>query len=365
MANANQQVSIIAPPSMPLPPAPVMKEFGLDESKWRVLVDQLFPAAKDAASVIMALSYCKARKLDVFKKPVHIVPMYSSALKRMVETCWPSIAEIRTTATRTGEYAGIDEVKFGPMIDGEFTGPVEQWENRQKVTKTITKKVRYPEWASVVVWRWVKGQKAAFNTKIYWTETYACLGKSRIPNDMWEKRPIGQFDKCLEAAALRKAFPEEVGSMYAAEEMEGRVIDHDDRADNSRLKEAATNAPKPPSEDEEDASNIEDAVVEEIVETERSAPDPDEGEQVDNDGVVTTAAEREEVDEEAEWDAVERFFADLRDALGQAEDEASVEDTYSEADPEARFDGNDLHIKRAQSLKEMRLRSIAKMKGKK
>ena len=134
------------------------------------------------------------------------------------------------------------------------------------------------------------------------------------------------------------------------------------------MKEAVTNAPKPPSEDEEDASNIEDGVVEEIAETERSAPNPDEadeGEQVDNDGVVTTAAEREEVDEEAEWDAVERFFADLRDALGQAEDEASVEDTYSEADPEARFDGNDLHIKRAQSLKEMRLRSIAKMKGKK
>ena len=49
---------------------------------------------------------------------------------------------------------------------------------------------------------------------------------------MWEKRPIGQFDKCLEAA-LRKAFPEEVGSMYAAEEMEGRVIDHSDRAETA------------------------------------------------------------------------------------------------------------------------------------
>lgn len=127
---------------------------------------------------------------------------------------------------------------------------------------------------------------------------------------------------------------------------------------------AAPPAPKPPSEDDE-ASNIEDAVVEEIVETEHHAPDPDEsdeGEQVDNDGVVTTAAEREEVDEKAEWDAVERFFADLRDALGQAEDEASVEQVYSDADPEARFDGNDLHIKRAQSLRDMRLRSIAKMR---
>ena len=41
---------------------------------------------------------------------------------------------------------------------------------------------------------------------------------------MWQQRPYGQLGKCAEAAALRKAFPEEIGNDYTAEEMEGKVI---------------------------------------------------------------------------------------------------------------------------------------------
>lgn len=203
----------------------IADEFDLDAPQWRVLVEQTFPAAKTIEAVLMALSYCRARKLDIFKKPVHIVPMWSSALNKMVETVWPGIAEIRTTAARTGEYAGIDEVEFGPMLERDFTGTLDVWENRRKTSKSVTKKVRYPEWARVVVYRIVKGQKHAFHAKVFWDEMYAKMGRTEIPNEMWEKRSRGQLDKCVEAAALRKAFPEEVGSMYAAEEMEGRTID--------------------------------------------------------------------------------------------------------------------------------------------
>ena len=61
----------------------------------------------------MAVDYCKRRNLDPFKRPVHIVPMWSTVQKKMVETIWPGIAEIRTTAMRTGEYAGRDRSIFG------------------------------------------------------------------------------------------------------------------------------------------------------------------------------------------------------------------------------------------------------------
>lgn len=222
----------LKPPSMPMPPEAEV-EFGLTTAKWRVLVDQLYPSAKNAEVIMMALSYCQARNLDIFKKPVHIVPMWSSLLKREVETVWPGIAEIRTTAARTGEYAGIDEVIFGPMIEASFgTG------NDKKV-------VKFPEWASVIVYRWVKGEKAAFHTKIFWVETYASIGNTDVPNKMWCKRPHGQFDKCVEAAALRKAFPEELGSTYAAEEMEGRTIDHEPAQARAEPAIART-PPKPP-----------------------------------------------------------------------------------------------------------------------
>ena len=35
-------------------------------------------------------------------------------------------------------------------------------------------------------------------------------------------RPVGQLEKCAEARALRRAFPEEIGNALTAEEMEGQ-----------------------------------------------------------------------------------------------------------------------------------------------
>lgn len=212
----NEMVTL-SPSRMPIAPA-VVKEFALGPTEWRVLIDQIFPSAKTPEAVLMALSYCRARNLDIYKRPVHIVPMWSSVKGAMVETVWPGIAEIRTTAARTGEYAGIDAVEFGPDVTRHFDG-------KDRKGEDIGRDVTFPQWASVVVYRVIRRQRHAFHTKIYWEETYASTGKTDVPNDMWARRPRGQFDKCLEAAALRKAFPEEVGSMYAAEEMEGKTIE--------------------------------------------------------------------------------------------------------------------------------------------
>ena len=43
---------------------------------------------------------------------------------------------------------------------------------------------------------------------------------------MWANRPVGQLEKCAEAGALRRAFPEEIGNALTAEEMDGqRTLD--------------------------------------------------------------------------------------------------------------------------------------------
>lgn len=350
-----------------LPITPKFAEkLGVTAGEWRVLVDQLFPAARTVEAVTMALSYCHARKLDIYKKPVHIVPMYSSALKRMVETVWPSIAEIRTTAARTKEYAGIDEVVFGPEKTEKFTGEIETWEDRKKIVKTVTKEITYPQWASVVVYRIVQGQRFAFHTKIFWKETYAKMGKTKLPNDMWENRTYSQFDKCLEAAALRKAFPEEVGSMYAAEEMEGREIETA-TPEQSAKATARTAAPPNPDDDEADATmdalrdagkDVEDAVIDDD-----GAPDP--GSDEDNGaGRQSETVETEKQVEDAEFNEIEDYFANLMDALDAAEDEASVEEVYSNADPLARFEGQQMLQVRAQNLRSRRLIQINKKKKK-
>jgi len=299
-------IAQIQPSRLPIAPA-IAKEFEIQPTEWRVLVDQIFPAAKSVESVMMALAYCRKRNLDIFKKPVHIVPMWSSAKKQMVETVWPGIAEIRTTAARTGEYAGIEAVEFGPSIERTFSG-----QTGGHNTDTITKKVRFPEWASVVVYRIVQGQKCAYHAKVFWEETYATIGKSDVPNDMWAKRPRGQLDKCVEAAALRKAFPEELGNTYAAEEMEGRSLD------GATIEHVATAQPPAPPKPP-------------VPPSQQIAAPAETGEVIEQTAEFVEDAGAEEPDDNA-------FLDHLEEDMAVASDAATIEEIWTAADPMARFE---------------------------
>lgn len=196
---------------------PLLKErFDIDLAQWRALVDAVWPNAKTPEAVINAVSYCRARRLDPFKRPVHIVPVWSSVLSRMVETVWPGIGELRTTAFRTGLYAGRDDAEFGADKTMDLGGVA----------------ITFPEWCKVTVWRLDRnGERMAYpGPRVYWIESYATATRDTVaPNAMWKKRPRGQIEKCAEAAALRAGFPEEIGNDYTDDEMAGQVIDHEPR----------------------------------------------------------------------------------------------------------------------------------------
>lgn len=207
--NGNAGVPSISRERLPYHPA-IEERFGIDRASWRALVEAVFPLAQSIDSVLMALSYCRARKLDPFKRVVHIVPIWDSNAGRMVDTVWPGIGELRTTAFRTAQYAGRARTEFGPDVTMKL-GSVE---------------ITFPEWAQVTVYRMIDGQRVAFEgPQVYWLETYAERKRNDpSPNSMWAKRPRGQIDKCAEAAALRAAFPEEVGNEYCAEEAHSIVL---------------------------------------------------------------------------------------------------------------------------------------------
>lgn len=214
-------LAMIAPPRLPYHPA-MQERFGVDPASWRALVEAVFPAARSVEGVLLALSYCRARKLDPFKRPVHVVPIWDSNRRAYVESVWPGIGELRTTAFRTGNYAGSDAAIFGPDVTETFKGRVKDGQGWKDATVTVT----FPEWCQFTVYRLIKGQRVAMpGPRVYWRETYARQGKSDLPNDMWGKRPRGQLEKCAEAAALRRAFPEEIGNEIAAEEAAGQSFD--------------------------------------------------------------------------------------------------------------------------------------------
>lgn len=248
-SESREMVPHLSPPRLPYHPA-VQERFGVDRASWKALVEAIFPNASTVESVILALSYCRARKLDPFKRNVHIVPIWNRELNRLVDTIWPGIGELRTTAFRTGEYAGRSEAIFGP---------------------TLTKKVGraeiiFPEWCQVTVFRIVQGDKREFaGPKVYWIETYATYKRDDdTPNEMWHSRPFGQIEKCAEAAALRAGFPEEIGSDYIPEEVvtspRGMLAAAEIVAANGHTAASAIDAlkPKPEPDTRSPAERIED-----------------------------------------------------------------------------------------------------------
>ena len=275
-------VAVLHAPRLPYSKI-IQDEFGVDKNQWRSIVEAHYPNAQTLDSVVLVLSYCKARRLDVFKKPVHIVPMWSSALGKMVDTVWPGIAEMRTTAARTQEYAGKDAAVFGPIIEAKvFSGRATRGNDKSDKTATVT----YPEWCQVTVYRLVKGTRCAFvGPKVYWLETFAeAAFGSGVPNAMWAKRSFGQIEKCAEAAALRVAFPEEIGSDYSADEMQGKDRDMIDVTPQSVS--SITNAIKaddgPPASDAKPAAEVIDGEFTEAAEDAASARQREE-EQPDDD----------------------------------------------------------------------------------
>ena len=187
-------------------------------TSWRVLCD-LYPAAESVEVICAVIDYCAVRRLDPFKRPVHIVAMYNSKLRRKVQVVMQGINEIEITAARTGKWAGMDPPQWGPEVERTFRG---SFENDDGSTTATEVTLRYPEWCSVTVYRMVGDQRAGFTEQLWWEECYARAGfRSEVPNSRWQQGRRQMLHKCTKAAVLRATFPEE-GFGYAAEEMEGR-----------------------------------------------------------------------------------------------------------------------------------------------
>lgn len=193
-----------------------------DDELIPTLRSSLYPGATDA-SIKLVTAWCRATGKDPMKKPVHLVPMRVKKVGggrddyEWRDVVMPGIVDYRTDASRTGQHAGNDEAVFGPDVTRTF--------GRGEDDCTIT----YPEWCEFKVYRLVAGQRVPFSSgRVRWVESYATAGsKTDAPNAMWRKRPYGQLEKCAEAMALRRAFPE-VGAQPTADEMAGRTVAGDE-----------------------------------------------------------------------------------------------------------------------------------------
>jgi len=188
-----------------LPPAVARRN--ISEGQWRTLMNNLYPGAS-GESVLMVWDYCLARKLDPMKKPCHIVAMQVKQGDNYVwrDVVLPGIYEYRTTAHRTGQYLGHAIPTYGAGIE--------------------CRGVQAPEYCDFTVYRWnpVANIRGEYPVRVRFDEVVATK-KDGTANARWTKAPMQMLTKCAEAAALREAFPDELGGVPTMEEMEGQQVE--------------------------------------------------------------------------------------------------------------------------------------------
>ncbi|HZL95220.1 MAG TPA: phage recombination protein Bet, partial [Vicinamibacterales bacterium] len=190
-------------------------ETRLTNAQMSTLRNSLFPGASDQ-SIAMVVDYCTARGLDPMKKPCHIVPISVKVGDRYEwrDVVMPGIYELRTTAMRTGLYVGQEAPVYGDVREYSVT------------TAKDSPKLQAPESVTIKVRRLHRetGTVGEFVGIARFTE---CVGtnKDGSINARWQRAPFQMLEKCAEAAALRRAFPDELGGEHASEEMEGITIE--------------------------------------------------------------------------------------------------------------------------------------------
>ena len=169
------------------------------------------------------ISECKARNL---RPGVHLVfqlrnaKEYDPTLNASVfvkKAYWiTTVSALRLIAQRTGEYLGQAPDEFVyldadglPTIKSEIPLP----------TSKTNPLPREPWVARAKVYR-----KGFIEPMVGMArfEAYAATrkdGTQLVLTDMWAKRGSEQLQKCAEALALRKAYPEELGNLFIAEEL--------------------------------------------------------------------------------------------------------------------------------------------------
>lgn len=149
------------------------------------------------------LHECQQRRLDPFTRQIYLIGRFDRRAGRQVYRSQTGIDGFRLIARRAADRAG-ETIEYEDTLwcaaDGKWT---DVWLGTEP-----------PAACKVVVLR--NGKRYPVTVRY---AAYVQTDRDGNPLGLWQKMPDNQIEKCAEAKALRKAFPEELGGIYTDDEM--------------------------------------------------------------------------------------------------------------------------------------------------
>lgn len=175
----------------------------------------------DAAEFDWAIEICKATRLDPLRRQIYFFVFHKDNPKKRNMVPVVAIGGYRAIAARTGNYRPGKSytVLHDPACTDALTNPL-----------GISH-------ATATVWQHSHGQWFEVEATAYWSEFAPIVdewkdnsktGRKLLDpkKDGWHKMPRVMIEKCAEALALRKAWPEEFAGLYAEGETDrAEVLD--------------------------------------------------------------------------------------------------------------------------------------------
>lgn len=175
------------------------------DSKQRAALSVL--GIKDATNAELAvfMHYCQKTQLDPFSKQIYMIPRREKVNDQWVtkQTIQTGIDGFRVIRDRVCARLGI-EVEYEDTV----------WYDADGREHTVWLSETPPTACRVVVLKNGKRFPAVLRTAAY-------MARDKNGNALaqWRTQPDHQIEKCCEAFALRRAFPNDLGGLYVDEEM--------------------------------------------------------------------------------------------------------------------------------------------------
>lgn len=171
--------------------------------------------AKDcnAAEFDLFIHTCKAVRLDPLRRQIYAFVFSKDDPKKRQMTIVTSIGGYRSIAERTGSYRpGRTETFFDAAMKDPATNP-------QGISH-----------ATATVFKYIHGEWHAIEESAYWTEFAPIkeIWENREPTgkfqldrkkEGWTRMPRVMIEKCAEAKALRRGWPDDFDGLYSEDEI--------------------------------------------------------------------------------------------------------------------------------------------------